>query len=318
MIVVAGVANLETSIPVGSFPVEYAPVRYPTGQAASRVAGVGANVATALATLGSPVRLAGFVGADPAGAAVRHEVAERHLDGETVVDVPQTPQSVVLVDDAGQRSVFTDLKGLHDASYPVELFDRALDDADLAVLTNIGFCRPLLARARRRDVPVATDVQAIDSLDDSHNAQFMANAAILACSHERLPCPPVTWTHQVLDRYPQCHTVLVGMGDEGCLLTVRDELACHIPAVAPGPVVNTAGAGDALFAAYLHASHTAGHDPGSAAERAVLVAGYAVSAPGEPYLTGQEAEDLHAGMATELRPDPPHEEYGRMANEPPE
>lgn len=308
MILVAGIANLETSVPIDTFPLDYAPVRYPTGQLRSRVAGVGANLATALLRLGSPSRIAGFVGTDPAGHAVRHELTSRGLDTSALADTEQTPQSVILVEHGGRRGIHTDLKDLHNATYPTDDFDRALDQATLAVLTNIGFCRPLLARARERGVPIATDVQAIDNLDDPYNAEFIAHATVLACSHERLPCTPAQWAHDVLDRHPQCQTVLIGMGHDGCLLAVRNQLACHIPAAAPGPVINTTGAGDALLAAYLHATHTAGHDPTSAAERAILFAGHTITAPEQHYLTSPELDDLHAGIATELHPHHPNNE----------
>ena len=55
MIVVAGVTNLQFSVPVDGFPVAYVPVRYPQGQTGVRVAGVGYNVAAALAALGGAV-----------------------------------------------------------------------------------------------------------------------------------------------------------------------------------------------------------------------------------------------------------------------
>ena len=59
MIVVAGVTNLQFSVPVDGFPVAYVPVRYPQGQTGVRVAGVGYNVAAALAapTIDERIRL---------------------------------------------------------------------------------------------------------------------------------------------------------------------------------------------------------------------------------------------------------------------
>ena len=74
MIVVAGVTNLQFSVPVDGFPVAYVPVRYPQGQTGVRVAGVGYNVAAALAALGSEVRLATFAGGDLLGGAVETEL----------------------------------------------------------------------------------------------------------------------------------------------------------------------------------------------------------------------------------------------------
>jgi hypothetical protein len=44
VIVVAGVANVEVSLPVDGFPLAYAPVCYPQGRTRVRVAGVGLDL----------------------------------------------------------------------------------------------------------------------------------------------------------------------------------------------------------------------------------------------------------------------------------
>jgi sugar/nucleoside kinase (ribokinase family) len=85
VIVVAGVANVEVSVPVDGFPLAYAPVCYPQGRTRVRVAGVGFNVAAALGALDVPVRLATFVGTDPLGAVVEAELRARDLWGPWTV-----------------------------------------------------------------------------------------------------------------------------------------------------------------------------------------------------------------------------------------
>ncbi|HRC76137.1 MAG TPA: hypothetical protein PLO33_10700, partial [Kouleothrix sp.] len=69
-IFVSGLINIETTVQVDRFPIEYSPVRYPFFGVRSTVAGVGYNVAKALATLGDSVRLASIVGRDMPGALV--------------------------------------------------------------------------------------------------------------------------------------------------------------------------------------------------------------------------------------------------------
>ena len=156
-----------------------------------------------------------------------------------------------------------------------------------AVITNVGFARPLLAVARDAGVPVAADVQAIDDLDDDYNRDWMAAAQVLFCSHERLPVPQRLWISMVQERY-RTPVVVVGGGAGGALLGVRDggEIR-HVPAVAPRGVTSTAGAGDALAAAFMHVYAATG-DPQAAIEQAVVFAVYAVG--GEPgdsaFLTG--------------------------------
>jgi sugar/nucleoside kinase (ribokinase family) len=210
VIVVAGVTNLQFSVPVDAFPVVYSPVRYPQNQTGVRVAGVGYNVAAALAALGDEVRLATFGGGgDLLGGVVELELRARGLHGPWVVAGQNTPRSLVLHEPGGERMICTDLRGLPQAVYPPVVFAEALQSADWAVITNIGFARPLLAVARDGGVPVAADVQAIDDLDDDYNRDWMAAAQVLFCSHERLPVPPARWVSMVQERYP-APVVVVG------------------------------------------------------------------------------------------------------------
>jgi len=305
VIVVAGVTNVEVSVsaPVEGFPVEYVPVRYPRWGVGTRVAGVGFSVAAALAALGGGVRFATLLAADLLGALVASELGRRGLAGPGVLEsAAGTAQTVVLHDPTGRRMVSTDLKDLPDVEYPPEVFATLLSGAELAVVTNIGFCRPLLAVAAEAGVPVAADVQAIDSLDDAYNAPWMAAARVLLCSHERLPCSPEDWVRAVWDRYG-CELVVVGCSGDGAVLGVRkSQTIRRVPAVAPRGVVNTVGAGDALTAAFVHVLTRTG-DPSLAIEQAVIFAGYRVGAAAreDGWLGGGELAELHRSLTLSTR-----------------
>jgi sugar/nucleoside kinase (ribokinase family) len=293
VIVVAGVTNLQFSVPVDGFPVAYAPVRYPQGQTGVRVAGVGYNVAAGLAALGGEVRLATFAGGDLLGGAVEGELRARGLHGPWVVAGQETPRSVVLHEPGGERMICTDLRGLPQAVYPPRVFAEALHGAAYAVITNIGFARPLLAVARDAGVPVAADVQAIENVDDDYNRDWMAAAQVLFCSHERLPVPAQAWVPLVWERY-RTPVVVVGCGAGGALLGVRDTGEIRrVPAVAPRGVTSTAGAGDALAAAFMHVYAATG-DPHAAIAQAVVFAGYAVGTEpgGSAFLTGPQLAEM--------------------------
>ncbi|WP_045876458.1 PfkB family carbohydrate kinase [Pseudofrankia sp. DC12] len=292
--VVAGVVNVQQTIPVDDFPVPYAPVHYRAHQLRLEASGVGLNVARALRTLGSPVVLATLVGTDPAGAVVRAELDRLDLLGDAVIETAHTPTSGVLVDKAGARQVHTDLKDLPDAVYPPERFTQLLDGARLAVLSTIGFARPLLACAKAAGMPIAVDVQTITGVDDAYSQPWLRAADILFCSAERLDSDPSVFAGAVFDQFP-AQIIVVGLGSAGALLAVRGHPSRRLPAVAPYGVVDTTGAGDALFAGFLH-SWLEGHDPDLAAERAVVVAGCAVGTPGAAlHVTDAQVTDLLAG-----------------------
>lgn len=296
-IAIAGLVNIETTVQVERFPVEYVPVRYPFFGVRSTIAGVGYNVARALLTLGHRVRLATLLGRDLAGALAAEQLHADGLPAELVLrQVAETAQSAILYDPAGRRMISTDLKDLQQQTYPAGLFEQALAGCDFVVICNINFARPLLALARARGVPVATDVHAVGDPDDAYNRDYMAAADVLFLSHERLPCPPEQWVALLHERYP-APVVVVGLGAEGALLAVRaDGFVERFPAAALArPLVSTVGAGDALLAAFVH-GYAATRDPYESLRRAITFAGYKIGAPGaaEGFLSATDLDALHA------------------------
>lgn len=279
-ILVSGHINIETTLRVAGFPLAYNPVNYPFFGIHSSVAGVGYNVAKALTTLGETVRLLSMVGRDMAAEQVRGALAALPLSDEWVESgVAETAQSVILYDESGRRQIHADLKDIQAQRYPEARLEAALAGCGLCVLGNINYSRPFLAHAQQAGVPIATDVHAIADLEDEYNRDFMAAATILFMSHERLPMPPVAWARALLARYAP-EIVVIGLGDEGALLAVRrDGFIGRLPAAQTRPVVNTIGAGDALFAAFLHRYHRSG-DPYDALRCAVVFASYKVGSVG--------------------------------------
>jgi ribokinase len=156
------------------------------------------------------------------------------------------------------------------------------------VLCNINFSRALLGRAQQAGVPIATDVHTIFNLEDPYNHDFMAAAQILFMSDENLPMPPREWMRRIFDRFGP-EIVVIGMGRQGALLGVRaDHFMEIIPAAVVRPVVNTIGAGDALFSAFVH-FYTVTHNPYDAIRKAVVFAGYKIGEKGaaEGFLSEQ-------------------------------
>lgn len=271
-VLVAGAINIETTVPVAGFPIPYAPVAFNAG-IASAVSGVGWNLARALTALGSEVVFLSVAGPDPAGTAVREEIARSGIKA-VIAATAATPLSVILYDPAGRRRAETDLKGVQETTFPVAAFDEAVAGCDLALLSNSNWTRPLLSRAAAAGVPVATDLHEVRSLDNPYDADYMAHATVLFFSGELLPGPPEAFVAQLWDR-ADARVVGVGLGSRGALLALRGSPPRLIPARSLRPVVSTIGAGDALFAAFLH-FHARLGDAVAAMERAVAFAGWKV------------------------------------------
>ena len=192
--------------------------------------------------------------------------------------VAATPQSVVLYAADGRRQVVTDLKDVPELRYPAAEAEVALAPCDLAVLTNIAYTRPLLDLARRRGVPIATDLHTLTSLDDPYSQPWLMAATLLFMSGEQLPEPPAMWTRRIFERFP-AEVVVIGLGPAGALLALRDGGITQVPAVTTRPVVSTGGAGDALLAAFLHGYLRRG-DPERALRLAVVFAAHKIGVAG--------------------------------------
>jgi ribokinase len=302
-IFVAGLINLETTVQIDGFPIDYSPVRYPFFGVRSTVSGVGYNVAKALSTLGDDLRLVAQIGRDQIGGLVARTLELEGLPSELVLaTLEETPQSAILFDRYGRRQANVDLKDIQEHVYPLDRAEQALAECDLAVLCNIKFARPLLALARRRGVTIATDIHTISDLDDGYNREFMAAADILFMSHERLPCSPEQWAAQLLDRYP-ARIVVIGLGAGGSLLAAREDgFIGRFAAVQTRSIVSTIGAGDALFSAFVH-FYRATQSPYAAIQRAITFASYKIGTAGaaQGFLDAGSLEDLHARLSTPMR-----------------
>jgi sugar/nucleoside kinase (ribokinase family) len=293
-IVVAGVTSLYMAVGVQEFPLSYEPARTPRWMRAG-VTGSAGHIAKVLRTLGNDVKLCTLAGNDPAGLTIRNELRARQLLGRGVIDGGATSLGVVLVAPDGRRTGFPYLAAVSAIEYPVEVFRSEAAGADLAVLTNARFVRPLIQHAEQLGVPIAVDTHLISDIDDDYNRPWLEVADIVFCSHEKLPCAPVEWLARIFAKYPGCSVAAVGRGPQGCLLGLRDGTLAQAAAIAPRGVVSTAGAGDALFASFLHGWLATGN-PVSALEAAVLHAGWKIgdTIPGASSLTEAELAELQA------------------------
>jgi acarbose 7IV-phosphotransferase len=292
-IFIAGLVNVETTVAIDGFPLDYFPVRYPFHGLHTAVSGVGWNIAYALHTLENLVDFATLIGGDANGQLVQSALAQSGIHDRLLVKgMDATAQSVILYDAGGRRQIHVDLKDIQTQIYPQHLAEHAVSECDLAVICNINFARPLLAVARAAGKPIATDVHALADLEDAYNTDFMQAATVLFLSDESLPDQPEAVAQYLLGRYAP-EILVIGMGAKGALLAVRgDGFIGRYPAVSTRAVVNTIGAGDALFSAFLD-RYLRYQDPYSALEAALVFASYKIGEKGaaEGFLTPGELNE---------------------------
>ena len=275
-IFVSGLSNVETSCAVRQFPIDYQPIDYNFFGITSAASGVGLNVALALTALGNEVSLTSFVGEDAAGVLVR-SAAEMIAD-RRFVSCTQTPQSVVLFDENGRRRIYTDLKNTQELELSESVYSD-LDSFDGLCLCNINFSRPLLQVAKACGKPLFCDVHCLSDIHDAYNVDFMKYADVLFLSNENILGREESFVKSLVCEYP-CRIFVVGMGARGALLYDREQDSfTTIPAVTTRPVVNTVGAGDALFSAFVH-FYVKGNDPIEALSKATVFASYKIGESG--------------------------------------
>ena len=290
-ILVSGLLNTETTTAVRGFPIQYYPIDYAFFGVNTAVSGVAFNLAKALTTLGDHVRLTSMTGRDFAAAYIRDSLQDLGISAEHVQPkLQQTPSSVVLYDPEGKRQIYCDLKNIQETAY--EFHPSVLDDIDLVAACNINFNRPLLHLAKQEGKLIATDVHVLSNIYDEYNREFMEHADILFLSDEAVGDRYREFIGQLAAVYP-CRIIVMGRGAKGAAMYLRQTgQILEMPAVSVGPVVNTVGAGDALFSGFLH-FYAKGFAPVEALQRAQIFAAHkiTVSGAGNGFVTEQTIEE---------------------------
>ena len=277
-ILVSGLLNMETTAAVRGFPVQYYPIDYPFFGVQTAVAGVGFNLAKALRTLGDDVVLCSMIGPDFSGAYIRRELEQLDISLENVKDnLSQTPASVVLYDPEGKRQIYCDLKDIQEQAY--EFSGDLLDGVDLVAACNINFNRPLLHLAKQQGKTIATDVHVLSDIRDDYNREFMELTDILFLSDENIGENWQNFLWELAHAY-QSRIIVLGRGAKGAAMYLRDQdRILELPACWAGTVVNTVGAGDALFSAFVHC-YAKGYAPERALQLAQCFAAHKITVNG--------------------------------------
>ncbi|WP_221074410.1 carbohydrate kinase family protein [Agarivorans aestuarii] len=293
-ILVAGLVNIETTLKIEGFPQHYYPVTYPFDGIQSGVSGVAYNVAKALAILGDEVDLCTLLAPDMAGVQVQQALAKiPRINACLDMSMQSTPQSVILYDPQGQRQIHVDLKDIQQLSYSSPLLIHSLSQADAVVMCNINFARPMLDQAKQAGKLIATDVHTLGSIEDEYNQQFLTAADVLFLSDEQVEGDYHQFIWQLVERY-QNQVIVMGLGSNGALLyTQQSGHIQHFSAISTRKIVNTIGAGDALFSCFLH-YYVANKDAEQALQRAITFASYKIGEAGAAcgFLSHQQLEEL--------------------------
>ena len=277
-ILVSGLINIETSVNVDHFPVEYNPIEYPFFGVNNCISGVGYNVAKAVKTLEVDADLLSVIGNDIYSEVIKSTFKKEHINSILLPRIEQTPTSVVIVDREGKRKIYCDLKDIQDKE-PLDESVIDVNDYSLAVLTNINFNRKLLKVFHDKGIIIATDVHVLSYIENEYNRDFMEYADILFFSNEGVMGHEEEFIKALYRRYHN-KIIVCGCGEKGAMMYVgnNDELY-YQKAVAPKGVKSTLGAGDALFSAFIY-FYKKGEKLQKCLQNAVIFAGLKISESG--------------------------------------
>ena len=295
-IFVSGLMNIETTVKIKSFPINYFPIDYPFFGVNSSVSGVGVNVGKALKKLNNDVKFTSMIGNDFEGDNVIKCLEEENIDSGLVKRIlKETPSSAILYDDEGKRQIYCDLKDIQSAEFPIdEKIKNAIKECDIAIICNTNYNRNILKYVKSIKIPVATDVHVLNDIEDEYNKEFMENADILFLSDEQIEGDHEVFISKLKDRYRNLKIVVLGRGNKGAMMYTRDDdMIRAFPAVELGKVVNTVGAGDALFSAFVN-YYSKGFTPIDAINRAQIFASYKIGFNGAAngFISEERVEEL--------------------------
>lgn len=269
-ILVSGLINIETTLRVNGFPINYYPIDYPFFGIKSEVAGVAYNLSRAFQVLGDEIKLLSYIGDDEEGQRILRKLKEDNLDYRYILsELKETPTSIILYDRQGKRQIYCDLKDIQEKELLFLDMDKCIRESDIIVACNTNFNRTFIKKAKELGKTIATDVHVLSNTEDSYNNEFMQYADILFFSDEQLPCNPEIFLDKMKDTYSS-KIFVIGMGEKGAMLYERSKnQKYYLQAVRAEKVVNTVGAGDALFSSFLH-YYGKGYEPVHALERAQI------------------------------------------------
>ena len=293
-ILVCGLINIETTLKISNFPIEYTPVEYNFFGVNSSVSGVGFNIVKALKMLGDDPCFFSIIGNDMYKDIIFSDLGKNKIDTKYVLPLlNQTVQSGILYDDT-RRKILLDLKNIQETKYPAKFIEEVMDKIDIGIICNVNFSRDLLKILKNNGKIIATDVHVIAAIDDEYNNDYIKYSDILFLSNENIRGNEENMIKQLIQEYNH-EIIAVTMGETGLLIYTKEKAEIkHFPAIKTREPVNTIGAGDALFSCFIH-YYNKTKDPYYAIRLATVFASYKIGENGgaKGFLSEKELEELN-------------------------
>ncbi len=273
---VAGVTQIETIVRVDKIPVVYSPITSQIDSIFTAMGGDAYNESLALAWLGDEVNFMSIVGRNQDLGLINPPDRKVTLNTEYIIpQMDATPTEVVLYDQNRRQQIFEDIKDLRDNVYDMSMVAPIAQSCDMMVLANANFCRPFAKAAAEHGKPIAVNIRSYKREKEKYNTDFLEPAKVLYFSDDTLEEDPYDFIDRIAQTYGT-EIIILGQGSEGLILyDKKQNLRVHYNTVKTNEVVNTIGAGNALFACFLHYYMENG-DSVNAIKNALLFASYKI------------------------------------------
>jgi ribokinase len=261
---------------VDKIPVSYAPLSNVQNSIYTAMGGDAYNESLALKWLGDDVTFMSIVGRNQDLGLINPP--DRRITLSTDYIIPQmqeTPTEVVLYDKERKQQIFEDIKDLRENVYDMNVVTPIAGACDMMVLANANFCRPFAKTAAELGKPIAVNIRSYNPEKEKYNTDFLEPAKVLYFSDDTLSEDPYDFIDRMASTYGT-EIIILGQGSEGLILFDKTkDIKAHYKTVKTNEVVNTIGAGNALFACFLHFYMETG-DSVNAIKNALLFASYKI------------------------------------------
>lgn len=291
---VAGFVQFETIVKVDDLPLPYKEFESIPETINTDIGGAGFNEAMALRWLGDEVDFMSMVAKNMSRTQIHAYLEKNDVNLSTdyvLQKLDGMPTAVVLYKSSGKKQVFEDVKDIRTVEYDLDLFERQIQDKDMVLISNCNFCRPLLALAKQYKKPLALNVRSMRAEKIANKADFLAAADIVYISDDDLEGDPYDCINECRKKYDP-EIIIMGMGSQGVILYIReDNSVIEYKPVKTYDVVNTVGAGNAIFSAFLH-YYVKTKDARDAIKNALLFVSYKISFVGTSngFMTEEQIE----------------------------
>lgn len=246
---VLGTAGMQLNVPVDAFPLDYQSVVFMDNKVNVDVAGVAFSHSKILSKLGSKATMLTKVGNDKFATIIEQSLIDLGVD--LILDKQETESlcSIILYDENGKRMILREGRNEHLYEMNPRVYKGLKADYDVAMFSLAGFSRKLLPIVEKLEIPIVCDMQRVENLTNDYGRDFMRYSDIIFFSDDHFEGDLDQMIHDLYEQY-KFQIIVVGRGEQGVKLVVDGKIT-NVPAFKT-TVVNTVGAGDALFACFCH------------------------------------------------------------------